>query len=58
MLIGLGFLAFAITFHLFAARIAAGEGKPPVTTTALDRTRTRRQRVLGLMALVPTIKGA
>ena len=26
MLIGLGFLAFAITFHLFAARIAAGEG--------------------------------
>lgn len=26
MLIGLLFLAFAITFHLFAARIAAGEG--------------------------------
>ncbi|MFF1555889.1 hypothetical protein ACFVX3_33280 [Rhodococcus erythropolis] len=45
MLIGLGFLAFAIAFHLFAARIAAGEGygRELPTVSSDSSTRVSRQ---------------
>ncbi|MFB9780701.1 hypothetical protein [Rhodococcus baikonurensis] len=63
MLIGLGFLAFAITFHLFAARIAAGEGygrQLPAASSAsssrFSRQVRRAQTVGWVLSIVGTVR--